>query len=220
MFWGKKPDSDAADSKKELSTEVNMPSTQVGDNMKSEQPTNTISNTKQADSGTYSKIVTSDDAEKLVQERFGAKLRAALGSGTVIQGKLSFDTPVRIDGKLKGEVFSSKALIIGPTGDIKADIEVASLYVLGAIKGTIKSREKVEIFPGGSIDGIIQTGSIVIHEGGIMNAQCSMLRTTILESEADAETLREVARKAQAATVKVPAKSGGVVEARDVVARQ
>ena len=47
------------------------------------------------------------DLEECLSEKYG-KVRSALGPGTVIQGRLSFDTPVRIDGTLSGDISSSE----------------------------------------------------------------------------------------------------------------
>jgi len=113
-------------------------------------------------------------AEDVLVERFG-KARSALGEGTVIQGKLSFDTPVRIDGKLSGEIFSSKVLIIGPSGHIDATIEAACLVILGAVTGTINASERVELWAGASLDGIVKSPVIVIQEGSRFTGTSHML---------------------------------------------
>jgi len=106
-------------------------------------------------------------------DKFG-KVRSALGSGTVIQGKLSFDTPVRIDGKLSGEIFSSNALIVGESGVIEAQVEAASLIILGKVKGTVKVTERIELHAGGVLEGDIQAPTLVIHNGAQFNGNCSM----------------------------------------------
>lgn len=111
--------------------------------------------------------------EEAMLERYG-KLRSALGPGTVIQGKLSFDTPVRIDGKLGGEIFSSKALIVGPQGVIDAKVEVAALIVMGRVTGTIRASERIEVMAGAKISGDISTPSLVIQEGAVLNVDCKM----------------------------------------------
>jgi len=113
--------------------------------------------------------------EDRLSQRYG-KARSALGVGTVIQGRLSFDTPVRIDGKLSGDVTSTKAVIVGQTGIMEAQIQVASLVVLGGVvKGDIKATERVEILQGGKIDGTITTPSIFVEEGSVINGSCNML---------------------------------------------
>jgi cytoskeletal protein CcmA (bactofilin family) len=112
--------------------------------------------------------------EDVLTERFG-KARSALGEGTVIQGKLSFDTPVRIDGKLSGEIFSSKVLIVGPSGHIDATIEAACLVILGSVKGTITASERVELWAGASLEGVVTTPLLVIQEGSAFSGTSNML---------------------------------------------
>ncbi len=108
-----------------------------------------------------------------LSKRYG-KARSALGAGTVIQGKLSFDTPVRIDGKLGGEIFSSEALIVGPTGTIDAQVEVRALVVQGVVKGRIVAKERIEILAGGRVEGTITTPNLVIEETAVYNGKCTM----------------------------------------------
>jgi len=113
-------------------------------------------------------------AEDVLVERFGTA-RSALGEGTVIQGKLSFDTPVRIDGRLSGEIFSSKVLIIGPSGHIDATIEAAALVILGSVTGTINASERVELWAGASLEGVVKCPVIVIQEGSRFSGTSLML---------------------------------------------
>lgn len=111
--------------------------------------------------------------EERLEQRYG-KARSALGSGTVIQGKLSFDTPVRIDGKLGGEIFSSKALIVGPTGSVSAEVQVAALVVMGTVTGNIVAADRVEVLSGGKIEGNVTAPVIYVEEGAVLNGHCSM----------------------------------------------
>lgn len=108
------------------------------------------------------------------QSGTAARVRSALGAGTVVQGKLSFDTSVQIDGKLLGEVYSSRTLIVGKTGSVDAAINVATLVVEGHINGKVVAREKVEVRPGGVLLGEVSTPSLIVEPGGILQAVCSM----------------------------------------------
>lgn len=124
--------------------------------------------------------------DDLISQRH-EKVRSALGPGTVIQGKLSFDTPVRIDGKLSGEVFSSRALIVGKTGQIDATVDVASLIVYGAVRGKIRATEKIEIYEGGSVEGEIKTPSLKVESGAILGGECDMGTRSKVISVADGD---------------------------------
>jgi cytoskeletal protein CcmA (bactofilin family) len=108
-----------------------------------------------------------------LEKKYGT-VRSALGAGTVIQGKLSFDTPVRIDGSLIGEIFSSSVLIIGPQGSVSADINVETLVVLGSVSGEIKARKQLEVFASGEVVGNIITPSLTVEDGAYFDGTCSM----------------------------------------------
>ncbi|MCB0329429.1 MAG: polymer-forming cytoskeletal protein [Bdellovibrionales bacterium] len=108
-----------------------------------------------------------------LEKKYGT-VRSALSSGTVIQGKLSFDTPVRIDGSLMGEIFSSSVLIVGPSGSVSADINVETLVVLGTVSGEIKARKKIELHASGELVGNIETPNLFIEEGAYFDGACAM----------------------------------------------
>ncbi|MCB0343527.1 MAG: polymer-forming cytoskeletal protein [Bdellovibrionales bacterium] len=111
--------------------------------------------------------------EEDLQRRFGARVKEAIGAGTVIEGKLSFDAPVRIDGTLTGEVTSTSTLIVGEQGVINATIDVGSLIVLGQVTGDVESKDLVEIKAGGRLEADIRTKRIVIEDGGVFNGCCN-----------------------------------------------
>ncbi len=101
-------------------------------------------------------------------------VRTALGPGTLIDGKFSFDSPVRIDGDLSGEVTSTSALIVGEEANVSADIKVGSLIVYGKVTGNVEVRDLVEIRAGGSIEADISAERIVMEQGSLFNGYCTM----------------------------------------------
>ena len=96
-----------------------------------------------------------------------SEVRSALGPGTLIEGKFTFDSPVRIDGTIRGEVNSSSLLIIGEDGVVEGLMSVGSLVVLGRAKGSIVVDEKVQIGSHGEVEGDIEGGLLAIDLGGI-----------------------------------------------------
>lgn len=101
-------------------------------------------------------------------------IRTAIGKGTKIQGKLSFDTPVRIDGIVKGEIFSSKQLLIGPSAQIDATIIAPSISVAGRVNGQLNASERVEVKAGAVVSGTLASPVLALEEGGLLDAQVSM----------------------------------------------
>jgi cytoskeletal protein CcmA (bactofilin family) len=101
-------------------------------------------------------------------------IRTAIGLGTSIQGKLSFDSPVKIEGKVKGEIFSSKNLIVGKAAIVEAVVIAPSVTVLGQVLGEIRATERLEIKPEAIVAGVVFTPCLVVSEGSVFNAKVSM----------------------------------------------
>lgn len=102
------------------------------------------------------------------------EVKTAIGHGTLIDGKFSFDAPVRIDGDLSGEVRSTSVLIVGEQASINAKVEVGSLIIFGEVTGDIKVRDLVEIKAGGCLKADIVADRIIIERGGTFNGQYRM----------------------------------------------
>lgn len=115
------------------------------------------------------RIVSEEAPIKLTQtsSRQISEVRSALGPGTLIEGKFTFDSPVKIDGTIRGEVHSSSLLIIGEDGVVEGLMSVGSLVVLGRAKGTIVVEEKVQIGSHGQVLGDIEGGLLAIDLGGV-----------------------------------------------------
>lgn len=110
-----------------------------------------------------------------LQRRFGAKIKAAIGPGTMIEGKLSFETPVRIDGTLIGDISSTSTLIVGEQGTVQANIRVGSLVILGAVSGKVEAQELIEIRNCGHLEADIQCKRMAIEDGGHFQGRCTMI---------------------------------------------
>jgi cytoskeletal protein CcmA (bactofilin family) len=112
------------------------------------------------------------------------ELQALLGRGTEFEGKLRFEGRVRIDGKLKGHIFGNDVLILGPTAEVHADIEVGTLIVRGgAIWGEIKALRLVELYAPARIYGNIATAQLYLDKGVTFEGHCTVLEAAPAPSE-------------------------------------
>lgn len=100
---------------------------------------------------------------------------SALGAGTMIEGKLSFDTPVKIDGILRGDVTSNSALFVGEHASVNAKIRVGSLIVHGEVTGDVVVEDLVEIKAGGDLQADIKARRLIIEDGGSFNGRCTRI---------------------------------------------
>ena len=103
------------------------------------------------------------------------ELQALLGSGTEFEGKLTFEGRVRIDGKVKGQIFGKDVLILGPTAEVHADIDVGTLIVRGgAVWGAVKADRLVELYTPARVYGDIVTAQLYLDNGVTFEGRCTM----------------------------------------------
>ena len=114
------------------------------------------------------------------------EIRTFLDTGTQISGKLSFTTPTRIEGRMRGEVRASDLLVIAAGAQVQGTVWATSLVVAGEIRGQILGAERVEIQPGGRVAGTIETKVLIIPEGAIFEGDCRMTGDAARELDAPA----------------------------------
>ena len=90
------------------------------------------------------------------------------------EGKLMFEGNVCVDGKFKGEIFSSGDLTVGSTGVVEGQIEIGAINILGEVRGNIKASRKIVINAPAVVRGDIVAPSLIIEEGAVFEGSCSM----------------------------------------------
>jgi cytoskeletal protein CcmA (bactofilin family) len=102
-------------------------------------------------------------------------LTAFIDQGSEFEGKLSFRDTVRIDGRFRGEISSENTLIVGESGEIAASIHSNTVAVSGVVTGDIHAEKKVVLHKTARVDGNIQTVSLAVEEGAVVNGQIKMI---------------------------------------------
>lgn len=103
----------------------------------------------------------------------GQTLNTIIGRGTVVEGTMTVDNSVRIDGIFKGELTCSGALTISQTGEAYAELEGKDIYINGIVQGTVRA-EKVRLDGQARVAGDIHTSSLSVAEGAVFHGSCAM----------------------------------------------
>jgi cytoskeletal protein CcmA (bactofilin family) len=92
-----------------------------------------------------------------------------------IKGTIKFGKVMKIEGKFEGELISNEGeLIVGKTGEIKANVKVKNATIEGRVDGNILASEKVELKQKAHLIGDLQARTLVIEEGVIFVGQCNV----------------------------------------------
>lgn len=99
---------------------------------------------------------------------------SVVDQGCELEGRLTFDGTLILNGKFHGEIHSSGTLLVGETGQVQADMQVDVLIVSGQVTGNITARERVELKRTARIFGDIATPVLILEEGVVFDGHCKM----------------------------------------------
>jgi len=94
--------------------------------------------------------------------------------GTSIEGIITSESNIRIDGIVKGTISTKGRLVVGTTGVIEGDVICQNADIEGQIKGTMKIGELLSLKSTAKIEGNVKTGKLSIEPGAIFAVTCSM----------------------------------------------
>ena len=104
----------------------------------------------------------------------GTGIDAFLGKGTTVTGTLVLAGPGRIEGRVDGEVEAQDTLTIGDGAIVNARIVGTTIVIEGRVTGDVTARQRLELRASARIQGNVTTPSLIVHEGAILEGQCSM----------------------------------------------
>ncbi len=102
------------------------------------------------------------------------EINTLLGRGSEFEGKLTFEGTVRVDGRLKGEVFSDDVLVVGEGAFVEAEIDIGEIIIQGTVVGNIRATRAIEIHAPGRVKGDLTTPSLQIDKGVVFEGRSFM----------------------------------------------
>ena len=100
-----------------------------------------------------------------------------LSDGVNIEGKISSNGNVRIDGKVIGDVNVKGNLTLGASSEVNGQISAKNMTVSGKVEGTLKIEEKLTLESSSRIKGDLIAKVLVIEEGAKFDGKSSMNQT-------------------------------------------
>lgn len=97
-----------------------------------------------------------------------------IGAGTEIEGNLTTQAGIRIEGLFKGMIECQGDVVIGENGTAHSNIAARNVTIAGKIFGDVTTRGKLTILASGSLQGNVTAHALVIEEGGRLNGTTRM----------------------------------------------
>jgi cytoskeletal protein CcmA (bactofilin family) len=97
------------------------------------------------------------------------------GNSTSFNGFLKFKETLCIQGKFRGTIEATGALIVDKGAVVEADhIAVTSLIVYGTVVGAVHAMDQVDMLSGAEVRGDVTAARLRIADGVLFEGQCSM----------------------------------------------
>lgn len=97
-----------------------------------------------------------------------------LSAGLVIDGNLSSEGSIRIDGHVRGRVVSKTSVELGPTGAVSSDVEAKRVIVAGSVDGNVTGTERVDLLAGAKLTGDVRAQRLTIADGASFRGKVDM----------------------------------------------
>jgi cytoskeletal protein CcmA (bactofilin family) len=116
-----------------------------------------------------------------------------IAEGITVEGKITGNRSVGIDGNFEGELDISSRVVIGESGELKGNINAEDVEVSGKVTGNIIADNFMEAKPTGQIVGDIEASRLVIADGALFEGNIAMSRKKKPKTEAaSAITVEEI----------------------------
>lgn len=97
-----------------------------------------------------------------------------IGTGVVIDGKLSSNSDVRIDGTVKGDIKAEGNVTVGESGEVNGQINAEIITLGGKITGSVNAKEKLVLEAKALLKGDIITKILVVEAGAKFDGNSKM----------------------------------------------
>lgn len=98
-----------------------------------------------------------------------------IGSGIQVNGDITGDENLVIDGKVDGSIkLDSNEVSVGQSGIVKANISARTVRIDGRVDGDITGQEKVVITKSGNVHGNIKAPRVTLEDGAIFKGSIDM----------------------------------------------
>lgn len=97
-----------------------------------------------------------------------------IGVGTSIDGDISCKGDIRVDGIIKGNIYSKAKVVIGLTGSLEGVITCQNADISGVLIGNISVTETLFLKANAKVNGDIMTNKLIIEGGAQFTGNCNM----------------------------------------------
>jgi cytoskeletal protein CcmA (bactofilin family) len=97
-----------------------------------------------------------------------------IGAGITIEGEISTDDDIVVQGTVRGKVTAKEAVTIEHGASVEADVTGGSLTVGGALTGNVTANDRVDLQSGARVIGNVKAARVTIADGAQFKGNVDM----------------------------------------------
>jgi cytoskeletal protein CcmA (bactofilin family) len=108
------------------------------------------------------------------QDKKDGLRRFTMGPNDSLEGKLTYDGHVHVDGRAEGELRVSGNLEVASGAKVKAYLEASNVTIKGDVEGTLNARDKLVLGKNAKLSGDVTVRRLQIEDGASLNGHVKM----------------------------------------------
>lgn len=97
-----------------------------------------------------------------------------IGSGIIIEGEVTSDDDVIVQGTIKGKLSAKDGVVVDAGGLVDADIHGGPMSIAGSVTGNLNSTDRVDLQNGARVVGNVKATRITIADGAQFKGSVDM----------------------------------------------
>ena len=98
----------------------------------------------------------------------------SLVKGTNVEGNITAENDIRVDGVIKGTLVCQGKVIIGVTGYINGEIKCQNAVIEGKFHGKLDVTDLLSVKETAEVIGDVKADKLMVMPGAIFNVSCTM----------------------------------------------
>lgn len=133
---------------------------------------------KRADADSDTAVSQARQAPKRTQGERAPGERATIGRSITIQGEVTGDEDLMIQGRIEGSVhLKQHSVTVGPEGEVTANISGRVVTVEGHVEGDLRAEEQVVLRESARVEGDISAPRVTLEDGAYFRGGVDMGET-------------------------------------------
>lgn len=106
----------------------------------------------------------------------------SLVKGTSVEGNITAENDIRVDGIIKGTLVCQGKVIIGATGYINGEVKCQNAVIEGKFHGKLDVSELLSVKETAEVIGDVKADKLMVMSGAVFNVTCNMRQTTLQQN--------------------------------------